>query len=190
MNSGYDFERLRKELADIIKESQIKIGYTDTSIGLYYPLGSLNRVLGADCDALEMLSVMERFGEYTKPTLGKISVSAEGERFCLRIPPEGAAYVNSLPEESGFLREFIDLMRMHTGVTIERILEVFGRYSDCVKCVPIEDNGEFDYLIYFADGRPDDHRYCIELEMGHAVYHRFTAEDFEDLGFEIGSEEE
>lgn len=184
MQECYDFERLRKNLVDIIRESQIKIGYTDTSVGLYYPLDSLNRILDANCSESEMKAVLESFGEYARDSLGKISVSVDEGRFCLRIPPEGAAYVNALPEESGFLREFIELMRQHSGVELEDILAVFRRYSDCVECVPISGGDEFDYLIYFADGKPDEYRYCIRFEFGHAVYHRFTPEDLEDLGFD------
>ena len=45
------------------------------------------------------------------------------------------------------------------------------------------DYDEFDYLIYFADGKPDAYRYCIHDEMGQLIYHRFTQKEFETFGF-------
>lgn len=188
MENNYNFERLRKNLIDVIKESHIKIGYSDTSVGIYYPFDSLNRFLGSDLDEAGMRSALKDFCAYARDTLGDISVSVDDGRFCLRVPPEGAAYVNALPEESGFLREFIDLAKTHGDVTIEKIIGVFKHYSDCVKCVPINDSDEFDYLICFADGKPDDFRYCIQMEPGHFTYHRFTPEDYESFGFEIKGE--
>jgi hypothetical protein len=44
-------------------------------------------------------------------------------------------------------------------------------------------HGEFDYLVYFEDGVPDDYRYCITDEGCHLIYHRFTPEDYEDFQF-------
>lgn len=45
-------------------------------------------------------------------------------------------------------------------------------------------HGEFDYLVYFEKGEPDDFRYCITDEGGHFIYHRFTVADYEDFYFE------
>ena len=45
---------------------------------------------------------------------------------------------------------------------------------------------EFDYCFYFEDGKPDAYRYCVAFEEGHAIYHRFTIEDYEEFGFRKG----
>ena len=45
-------------------------------------------------------------------------------------------------------------------------------------------NGEFDWLVYFEDGRPDAYCYCIADEGCHLTYHRFTKADYEAFGFE------
>lgn len=45
---------------------------------------------------------------------------------------------------------------------------------------------EFDYCFYFEDGKPDAYRYCVAFEEGHAIYHRFTIEDYEEFGFREG----
>ncbi len=68
--------------------------------------------------------------------------------------------------------------------TIEDITAVFRKYSDQVVVqTPNSNTDEFDYLIYFADGKPDAYRYCIHDEMGQLIYHRFTQKEFETFGF-------
>lgn len=44
-------------------------------------------------------------------------------------------------------------------------------------------HGEFDYLVYFEGGKPDEFRYCITDEGCHIIYHRFTKEDYFDFQF-------
>lgn len=176
-----NFEALQKNLIDFIKESQIKLGYDGQPIGLYYPLESLNALLGADLDAAGMQRALEGFGAFTRDTLGAVAVSRDGDRFCLRIPAEGVAYVHDNVPDAGFLPAFLAVIGRH-GIGIIDILEVFHKYSDRVKCARMN-NDEFDYLIYFEDGVPDDYRYCIKLHGDHASYHRFTPHDYESFGF-------
>lgn len=45
---------------------------------------------------------------------------------------------------------------------------------------------EFDYCFYIEDGKPDVYRYCVAFEEGHAIYHQFTIEDYEEFGFRKG----
>ncbi len=39
---------------------------------------------------------------------------------------------------------------------------------------------EFNYLIYFEDGTPDDSYYCFTEEGGHLIYHRFSKNAYKD----------
>lgn len=59
----------------------------------------------------------------------------------------------------------------------------YALLSDCFVLALIEPEykKEFDYLIYFADGKPDAYRYCIHFEDEHAIYHRFTAKEYEKM---------
>ena len=123
-------KKLMQNIMDVIAEEQIKLGFRSEVIYLYYPLKSLNSLLGTDSDIYEM----------------KINLSVSKH-----------------------------------GCTIEDILGVFGKYSGNVTVKKIED-GEFDYLIYFTDGKPNDYRYCIKFEGCHASYHRFTKDDYLSLG--------
>ena len=180
-----NFEPLRKNLIDVIKESQIKIGYSNTAVGLYYPLSSLNILLDTNYDMNEMESVLLKFSDFTKGTLGELEITSDEQRFCIRVPAQGVTYVHKEAPDNKFLCEFISLLGDHSKkVNIDMILDIFKKYSDDVKCLEMNDD-EFDYLIYFKNGIPDDFRYCVKLEHGHATYHRFTPSDFEDFGFDI-----
>lgn len=176
-----DFSRLERNIIDVIKEEQIKLGYRSETVRLYYPLLSLNRFLGQELDEAGMKSALEDFRKAVCGRMGDISISNRAERFCIAIPPEGVAYVHDNMEASEFIRDFIRTIEKH-GCTIDDLLEQFRRYSDKVHVEKAE-HGEFDYLVYFEDGRPDEFRYCITDEGCHMIYHRFTAEDYVDFEF-------
>jgi hypothetical protein len=65
---------------------------------------------------------------------------------------------------------------------MEAVIAVFHNYSDHVHVEQVA-NGDFDYLVYFEDGRPDAYRYCLTQEGCHVIYHRFTPEDYHDFYF-------
>ena len=69
------FERLEKNLIDIIKEEQAKLGFRKEEIRLYYPLISLNHFFEADDDVDEMQTRLEQFPEEVKKKLGDICVT-------------------------------------------------------------------------------------------------------------------
>ena len=177
-----NYLKLEENIIEIVKEQQLKLGYRSEVVRLYYPLSSLNRFLGTDCDAAEMLVNLENFGDAVSDSLGDVKVSREGDRFCFLIPETGSAYVHEHMEDKCFLKDFIDVVSKH-GCKIEDVLEQFRKYSDCVH-IEKKAHGEFDYLVYFEDGKPDDFRYCITDEGCHIIYHRFTTEDYEDFGFD------
>ena len=45
----------------------------------------------------------------------------------------------------------------------------------------MEPGTDFDYVLYFPDKKPDEWYYCIRMEMGHTIYHRFIEEDYRQL---------
>lgn len=174
-----DFSKLEKNVIDIIQEEQIKLGYRKETIRLYYPLPSLNRLLDTDCDAEKMCEILGSFCNYAEARLGQIHVSHQKERFCFAIPSEGSEYIHEKTECTAFIRDFIHTVSRH-GTTIEEVLQQFHKHSDHVHVEKLE-NGEFDYLVYFEDGIPDNFRYCITDEGCHIIYHRFTEGDYDDL---------
>lgn len=176
MQSQYNFAALQRSLADVVQEAQIKLGYNGNPISLYYPAESVNHLLGTDLPPVELEQALANFGGFTADTLGEVSTTRDDQRFCFHIPAEGTKYVHETRPDNSFLADFIHLTAKH-GVGLEDILAVFRRYSEHVSCTPIE-HDEFDYLIYFEDGKPDNYRYCIQLDGLHVVYHRFTPENY------------
>ena len=82
-----DFARLEKNIIDVIKEEQAKLGYRKEKIRLYYPLSSLNHFFQIDGDVTGMQEKLSRFSEYEEGKLGSVEVTNKGERFCFHIRP-------------------------------------------------------------------------------------------------------
>jgi hypothetical protein len=113
---------------------------------------------------------------------GAVEVTNKGERFCFHLPPQASEYIHETTADSGFLYDFIHTVSRH-GVSIDDVIAQFRKYSDCVHVERVS-HGEFDYLVYFEDGDPDEFRYCLTDEGCHIIYHRFTIADYEDFHFE------
>jgi hypothetical protein len=177
-----DYSRLEKNISDVIKEEQVKLGYRSEDIRLYYPLQSLNRFLKTDYDIRQMHEALTEFCQIVEPKFGKVTVSNKEERFCFFLPHQASEYIYKNTESEGFIYDFIGTVSKH-GCTIEDVLEQFRKYSDAVHVERVN-HGEFDYLVYFEDGNPDDFRYCLTDEGCHIIYHRFTIEDYEDFRFD------
>ncbi|MCH5252389.1 MAG: DUF3877 family protein [Lachnospiraceae bacterium] len=176
-----DYSKLENNIIDVLKEEQIKLGYRSETVRLYYPLSSLQHFLACDFDITKMKKTLQKFVETAEDSLGQIEISNAGERFCFAIPPKGVDYVHGNLDDNEFICEFIRTIERH-GCTIEEIIQLFYRYSDTV-CVKKTEHGEFDYLLYFENGKPDNFRYCISDEGCHMIYHRFTEEDYRDFNF-------
>ncbi|MDF2484932.1 MAG: hypothetical protein K0R46_1100 [Herbinix sp.] len=180
-----NYNMLEKVICDTIKEEQIKLGYEKETIRLYYPMHSLAHILEEDItDVAKMDAALAAFATTVEDKLGRIQLSHSGDRYCVLIPPAGAAYVNENYGDNPFLQAFIDAVRKH-DCTLEQIMEVFHAFSDQVECEKSESD-EFDYIIYFKDNAIDDYRYCIKFDLGHTSYHRFSKKDFAFMMDEAG----
>lgn len=177
-----EYAKLEKNIIDVLKEEQVKLGYRSETVRLYYPLQSLNRFLKTNFDIVQMQAELERFSQSAENKFGRIEISNEKERFCLLLPPQASDFVHNHMSDKEFIYDLVNTISRH-GVTIEEVLEQFYKYSDNV-CVEKTTHGEFDYLVYFADGKPDEFRYCITDEGCHIIYHRFTEDDYNDFHFE------
>lgn len=177
-----NYERLEKNITDNIREAQIKLGFDGRPMSLNYTINSLKSLLATDSD---IKSALENFSAYASNRLGAITFHEIKNGFCITIPEKGTSYVNSL-DGFEFITEFINTVRRH-GISIEDVMAVFRKYSDRI-VIEEKHNGEFDYLIYFEDGIPDEYFYCIALEEEidghiHVTYHRFIKEDYEEFNF-------
>ena len=178
-----NYEALTQNLIGMVKESQIKLGYTKTPIHLYFPAQAICHLLDTQASPAQLEQILADFSQSVRDVLGTLTISVKDEMFCITVPEKGVEYVHNNVETSGFLEEFIACMSKPER-TMEDITAVFRKYSDQVVVqTPNSNTDEFDYLIYFADGKPDAYRYCIHDEMGQLIYHRFTQKEFETFGF-------
>ena len=175
-------DKLRQNLIDALEEGQLKLGYREGAVRLFYPLASLNALLGLHADCAGMRDALLAFARAQRDFFGEIAVSHKGDRFCLTVPPQGVARVHEQLDERGFLAQFLQAVSRH-GATMDDVLAVFRRHSNRVVVRRLRGN-DFDHLVYFEDGVPNDYYYCIAEEPCHLTYHRFTREDYEAFGFE------
>lgn len=175
-----NFTKLRRNIFDVIKEEQVKLGYRKEAIRLYYPIQSLNRLLDTQLGEVDMKSALKAFAKSVEDELGIIKISSDNNRFCFFLPEQATEFIYKNTEQDGFIHDFIATVAKH-HVSIDELIELFGKYSDHVHFEKVN-HGEFDYIIYFEDGKPDDYRYCLTDEGEHFIYHRYTKEDYEDLG--------
>ena len=175
------FERLYKNLIDIIKEEQAKLGFRKEEIRLYYPLISLNHFFEANDDVDEMQTRLEQFPEEVKKKLGDICVTHKKDRFCLHIPEQGSVYVHEHMAENEFIKKLVELMMNH-GIKKEDILAIFQKEAKDIRVGDMH-NGEFDFWVRFPEENEDEYYYCFKDEGCHMIYHRFLPEDYADFGF-------
>lgn len=177
-----DYKRLEKNITDNIKEAQIKLGFDSRPMSLNYTESSLKNLLSISGD---VKSALEDFTIEVRERLGEITFRPIKNGFCITVSEKGTAYVNGL-DGFEFITELVNTVRSH-GVSFDDVVSVFRKYSDNV-VIEEKHNDEFDYLVYFADEKPDEYLYCIALEEEidghiHVTYHRFIREDYEEFGF-------
>ena len=131
-------DALKKSIVDAIEEGQLKLGYREETIRLYYPLSSLCALMHQSVDAAEMTRALATFSEQVKGELGEIEVSRKGERFCLAVGPKGAAWVHEHTDPSGFLADFIAAIGRH-GCTMDSAMQAVAapyrsRRTRCARC--------------------------------------------------------
>lgn len=172
-----DYTALRDNLLYVLKESQMKIGYTENAASINYPPASLCRLLGAELNDDELKRELSGFCDSVLPILGDVAVSKYDGQYCLTVPAQGVRYVHEQVKESPFLAELIELVRDHRAKDIGDVLAVFRKYSDKV-VVREADSDEYNYVLYFEDGDPDGFVYLVEAMFGHVSYHRMTMPDY------------
>lgn len=174
-------ERFIENIIEQIKEAQLKLGYIKETIRLYFPVRSLCELVQTEpMDGRNLVSLLEK--EFQDTALGTLTfVLCKDDRIEVRIPDKGAAYVHEQVEDPPFLAGIIELFRESHCLTIEDLVAFFAKFSMHYVCEKMEPGTDFDYVLYFADGKPDSWYYCVKIEMGHTIYHRFTEADYRSL---------
>ena len=117
-------EKLEKNLIDLIKEEQAKLGYRKEEVRLYYPLQSLQHFYDCTDSADEMQRRLSDFPAAVRGTLGAVEVSHKGERLCFVIPENGTEYVRTQMRENEFICQLVELVGSH-GTTMEQVKALF-----------------------------------------------------------------
>lgn len=174
-----DTGKLIINIIDQIKEAQIKLGFAKETIRLYFPLESLNAILGTDfLRAEDLVNNLEMDPGFLQTPLGELAVGNRKKRIEICVPASGVEYVHKNIEDPQFLKALIRLFETNHHLTIEEICDCFEEYNPAYLCEKMEPETDFDYAVYFPDKQPDAYYYCIKMEMGHTIYHRFAREDY------------
>lgn len=173
------FDKLEKNLMDVIQEEQAKLGFRREKIRLYYPLTTLNHLLDTEDTAEQMEITLAGQPESMTRKLGNLDVTRRGDRFCLCIPEEGSAYVHEHFAETGFIYELIRLISEH-DCKLEDIRRLFLSHSENIYVEEMQGE-DFDVMIRFPEGMGDPYCYCFRDEGCHVIYHRFLPEDYAEL---------
>lgn len=111
--------------------------------------------------------------------MGKLRFTlCEADRIEVSVPAAGSVYVHEQVPNPLFLESIIELFQKNHRLTIEEICECFARFDKHYVCEKKEPGTDFDYVLYFSDHQMDSWYYCIKMEMGHTIYHRFTEADY------------
>ncbi len=167
-------DKLEKNIVDQIKEAQLKLGFVRETVRLYYPWESLRVMLKSqDKEIGELCRRLEN-------SFPEFSFSHQGDRIEVCVPPDYVEYVHREVEAPPFLAELIRLFSANHHLTLEQIKGLFEKFGEYIyRQMP--EGADFDYVFHFRNTAVDEYYYCIRMEMGHTIYHRFMKSDFEQL---------
>ncbi len=176
---------LERHIVDTIKEWQLKIGYREGDMKLYYPAKSLAVLLDMDTETEEagLWNALGQFGEEVKGRLGEIQFSCHEGRYCLDIPSEGCAYVAEQIPVPEFLKLLLEVVAT-PGRTMEDVRNCFAHFADGKQIKYMETDSadhEMGHVFYFEQGDYDPYVYCVEENEFGLTYHRFSRSDYEEL---------
>ena len=166
---------LKTNICDSIKECEIKLGYQEKPIHLYYPESTLLELLEAEHNNLSEKITL--FCQTQTKIFGDITIAETQEkgRYCIDVPAKGVKYVHENMAASSFITAFVREIHKPGGKR-EDIIKLFHEFSNDVVVEKME---EKEWALYFRDGIPDAYVYYIEEDDFGLQYHRFTRETFE-----------
>ena len=168
---------LKKNICDNIKECEIKIGYREEDMNLYYPQASLLELLPAEKENLS--EALAAFCRTSEPELGKLTIKETEEkgRYCIHVPSAGVKYVHENLEDSPFLKAFLAEI-FKPGNTVEDMIKIFQSFS---QDIIIEKVDEQEWGISFQNPEIDPYVYYLEQDAFGLQYHRFTRQAYDAL---------
>lgn len=174
------FDKLERNIVSVIKESQAKLGYEKMPLGINYIKPSLCHLLN-DCTDDEIVTLLNRFAREKQDKFGDISIAETDGGYRLTVSEKGVELVHNALSDNDFIVQFVNAIR-RPDCNIDKVVALFKSFGENVHFEKTS-NGEFEYLIYFEDGEPDEFYYCLDDDDFGVTYHRFTKEDYIDFGF-------
>lgn len=180
-----EINALEKHIMDTVKEWQMKIGYMDENMKLYYPDISLLSLLqlkeGISKQELDL--ALQVFSEKTKERLGGVRISNEGDRYCIEVPASGCRYIKEQIPDSEFLNMLLQVITT-PGNTMKEVRSCFATFA-AKYGLQYQEEKSFDdetgQVFYFDKNDQENYVYCVEEDDFGLTYHRFTREDYERL---------
>ncbi len=172
---------LKQHVIDTLKEWQMKIGYQEENVKLYYPISSLYDYfnLNKNCDLDNLKTVFSDYIIEKMDFLGVIRAKWEDTRVCIEVSAKGSRYVYENVQEPYFLKTFLDLLNEKSSSMLD-VENMFNSYAEkfngtcCIK--KSKDNN--CKIFYFSDNVPEKYVYCIENDEFGITYHRFSKDDY------------
>lgn len=168
---------LRQNILDSVKECEIKLGYREEPLSLYYPKNVLLELLAVPEQELE--KALADFSGKEKSELGNILITEtkEAGRYQVTVPKEGVAFVHKNIAASPFVKEFVEKIH-NPGMTKDSVVALFKKYSEDVA---VEQAGEQEWVVCFVNPQIDAYVYYIEEDDFGLQYHRFTHQSYRVL---------
>lgn len=172
---------LIQNIIDQIKEVQMKLGFAKETMRLYYPVETVCRLLGMECqDPKILMDRLETLNDEKSP-MGILGFKLHKGRIEVRVTEEGVVYVHEHFPEPEFLKRIITLFSENHHCHMADVRNLFDAFGEAYHEEKMPENSDFDAVFYFLDPQVDGYYYCIKEEMGHTIYHRFTKYDMENF---------
>ena len=178
-------EQLERHIIDTIKEWQMKIGYKEENMRLYYPDVSLIGMLELPDGTTEkeLKKNLAVFAEIVSERLGQIEISNVGDRYCLNVPPEGCKYISEKIPDSELLKNLLVVLDRREN-DMDQVRRVFEDYATEHQGICVEEDHENEGLglvFYYTSEETDPYVYCMEQDDFGITYHRFSRSDYNKL---------
>lgn len=173
---------LEKHIIDTIKEWQMKIGYQEENMRLYYPEETLKVFLQMEEDIQpeKLCHLVQIYLTEKLKTVGGVRVSQHEGRFCVEVSKEANEYIATHIRPSEFLEKF--LQALSTG-KIEQVRKLFQTYAGEKQGHYVEEAHEDGVGVAFSfqEEEIDPYVYCVQEDEFGLTYHRFVKSDYENL---------
>lgn len=178
-------EQLERHIIDTIKEWQMKIGYKEENMRLYYPDVSLIGMLELPegTTEKELKKNLAVFTEIVSERLGQIEISNVGDRYCLNVPVEGCRYISENVPDSELLKNLLVVLNRREN-DMDQVRRVFEDYATEHQGTCVEEDHESEGLglvFYYTSEEADPYVYCMEQDDFGITYHRFSRSDYNKL---------